>query len=55
MWIAFGQGAKMRWIPVQEVVSAIGLEKAFMRSLDVTSCLPSVGKEEICIADLERI
>ena len=28
MWIAFGQGAKMRWIPVHEVVSAIGLEKA---------------------------
>lgn len=28
MWIAFGQGAKMRWIPVYEVVSAIGLEKA---------------------------
>ena len=27
MWIAFGQGAKMRWIPVHEVVSAIGLEK----------------------------
>ena len=49
MWIAFGQGAKMRWIPVHEVVSAIGLEKArgipyFMRSPDVTSCVPSVGK-----------
>ena len=28
MWIAFGQGAKMRWIPVHEEVSAIGLEKA---------------------------
>ncbi|CAM1320017.1 Uncharacterised protein at_DN1212 [Pycnogonum litorale] len=28
MWIAFGQGAKMRWIPVHEVVPAIGLEKA---------------------------
>ena len=27
MWIAFGQGAKMRWIPVHEVVSAIWLEK----------------------------
>ena len=28
MWISFGQGAHMRWIPVHEVVSAIGLEKA---------------------------
>lgn len=28
MWIAIGQGTYMRWIPVHEVVSAIGLEKA---------------------------
>ena len=28
MWIAFGQGANARWIPVHEVVSAIGPEKA---------------------------
>lgn len=28
MWIAFGQGANAQWIPVHEVVSAIGSEKA---------------------------
>ena len=28
MWIAFGQGASARWIPVHEVVSAVGPEKA---------------------------
>ena len=28
MWLVFDQGAKGRWIPVYEVVSAIGLEKA---------------------------
>lgn len=27
MWIAFGQGASARWIPVHEVVTAIGPEK----------------------------
>ncbi len=28
LWLAFGQGANLRWIPVHEVVSAIGPEKA---------------------------
>ena len=27
LWIAFGQGANARWIPVHEVVSSIGPEK----------------------------
>jgi len=27
MWIAFGQGASARWIPVHEVVSSIGPKK----------------------------
>jgi len=45
MWIAFGQGDKMRWIPVHEVVSAIGLEKA--------GGIPYF--HEFCMADLERI
>ena len=28
MWLAFGQGANARWIPVHEIVSAIGSQKA---------------------------
>ena len=28
MWIDFGQGAKARWIPVHELLSALGPEKA---------------------------
>jgi hypothetical protein len=28
MWIAFGQGATLRWIPIHDVVSAIGPERA---------------------------
>ena len=27
MWVTFGKGEKTRWIPIHEVVSAIGLEK----------------------------
>ncbi len=52
MWIAFGQGAKARWIPVHEVVSAIGPEKArgipyfhAFTGCDVVSAFRGKGKK----------
>ena len=61
MTIVFGEGAKIRWIPVHEVVSAIGLEKirgtpyfhAFT-GCDVVSALRGKATKN-CMADLERI
>ena len=28
MWVAFGQGANLRWIPIHDIMSAIGPEKS---------------------------
>ena len=59
LFIAFGQGASTRWIPVHEVVSSIGLEKVggilFFHAF--TGCDVVSGfhgkREEICVADME--
>ena len=58
LWIAFGQGRNMRWIPVHELYRAIGLRKAgelpyFMPPLVVMWSQPSMVKE-ICMTDLGR-
>lgn len=52
MWIAFGQGVNIRWIPVHEVVSAIGPEKASgipyfhaFTGCDVVSAFRGKGKK----------
>lgn len=52
MWIAFGQGASTRWIPVHEVVSAIGPQKASgllcfhaFTGCDVVSAFHGKGKK----------
>ncbi|XP_056134724.1 mucin-5AC [Lampris incognitus] len=52
MWIAFGQGANVQWIPVHEVVSAIGPEKASgipyfhaFTGCDVVSAFRGKGKK----------
>ena len=50
MWIAFGQGKNLQWIPVHEVVNTIGPENTrglpfFTRSLVAMLCLLSVAEE----------
>lgn len=52
MWIAFGQGVNIRWIPVHELVSAIGPEKASgipyfhaFTGCDVVSAFRGKGKK----------
>jgi len=52
MWIAFDQGANLRWIPVHEIVSAIGPEKASgipyfhaFTGCDVVSAFRGKGKK----------
>ena len=52
MWIAFGQGGNVRWIPVHEVVNTIGPEKAsglpFFRAFtgcDTVSVFRSKGRK----------
>lgn len=52
MWIDFGKGANLRWIPVHEVVNTIGPEKASGISLvhaftgcDVVSAFRGKGKK----------
>ena len=49
LWIAFGQGRNMRWIPAHELYRSIGTEKdrgiIFMPSLIAMWYQPSVVKE----------
>ena len=54
LWIAFGQGASTRWIPVHEVVSAIGPQKASgllyfhaFTGCDVVSAFHGKGKKSV--------
>ena len=62
LWIAFGQGRNMRWIPVHELYRSVGPDKCRGITLfhaftgyDVVSAFRGKGKKKICMADLGHV
>ncbi len=58
LWIEFGQGQSIRWLPVHDMVEHIGPEKSrghtfsFTPSLAVMSYQPFVVKAKSCMANM---